>query len=71
LYTCKELLFGLAGATQSETDPIVKDKIKMAQIMTVICWCTYPMVYLFPMLGISASHSVNALTLSPSAALVC
>ena len=57
LYICKELLVGLAGATQSETDPIVKDKIKMAQIMTVISWCTYPVVYLFPMLGISASQS--------------
>lgn len=61
LYICKELLVGLAGATQSETDPIVKDKIKMAQIMTVISWCTYPVVYLFPMLGISASHSVVAI----------
>jgi bacteriorhodopsin len=61
LYICKELLVGLAGATQSETDPIVKDKIKMAQIMTVISWCTYPVVYLFPMLGISASQSVVAI----------
>jgi bacteriorhodopsin len=33
----------------------------MAQIMTVISWCTYPVVYLFPMLGISASHSVVAI----------
>merc|ERR1719499_362292 len=26
--------------------------------MTVISWCTYPVVYLFPMLGITASHAV-------------
>merc|ERR1712026_585086 len=36
----------------------VKDKIKTAQVVTVISWCTYPVVYLFPMLGISASKAV-------------
>merc|ERR1711990_384187 len=53
-YICNELLVGLAEATNSEADPVIAGKIKTAQVMTVISWCTYPVVYLFPMLGISA-----------------
>jgi len=58
LYIVYELLVGLAAATNSETDPVVKGKIQTAQIMTVISWCTYPVVYLFPMLGINAAQAV-------------
>jgi len=58
LYIVFELLVGLAAATNSETDPVVQEKIKTAQLMTVVSWCTYPVVYLFPMLGISAAKSV-------------
>jgi len=61
LYIVYELLVGLAGATNSETDPVVKGKIQTAQLMTVVSWCTYPVVYLLPMLGISAAHSVVAI----------
>merc|ERR1712146_500414 len=32
--------------------------IQVAQVMTVISWCTYPAVYLFPMLGINAATAV-------------
>merc|ERR1712137_1163865 len=38
-------------------------QIKLAQVMTVISWCTYPVVYLFPMLGINASDAVVAIQL--------
>merc|ERR1711912_129095 len=58
LYIVYELLVGLSAATDAEADSTIKDKIKMAQVMTVISWCTYPVVYLFPMLGISAASSV-------------
>merc|ERR1711904_299125 len=58
LYIVYELLVGLSAATNAEADATIKDKIKMAQVMTVISWCTYPVVYLFPMLGISAASSV-------------
>merc|ERR1712084_208729 len=58
LYIVQELLVGLAEATDRESDPAVKGNIQLAQVMTVISWCTYPVVYLFPMLGISASHAV-------------
>merc|ERR1711907_862944 len=58
LYIVYELLVGLSAATDAEADSTIKDKIKMAQVMTVISWCTYPVVYLFPMLGINAATSV-------------
>jgi len=58
LYIVFELLVGLSAATNNETDPIVKGKIQTAQLVTVISWCTYPVVYLFPMLGINAAQAV-------------
>ena len=58
LYIVNELLNGLAEATQSETDPAIAGKIHTAQVWTVISWCTYPVVYLFPMMGINAAHAV-------------
>lgn len=61
LYIVFELLVGLAAATNSEADPVIKSKIKSAQVMTVISWCTYPVVYLFPMFGITASNAVVAI----------
>jgi len=62
-YIVYELLVGLSSATASEPDAEVAGKIKTAQIMTVISWCTYPVVYLFPMLGISAATSVVSIQL--------
>merc|ERR1712157_338418 len=58
LYIVYEFLVGLSDATNSESDPVVKSKIQVAQLMTVISWCTYPVVYLFPMFGISAANAV-------------
>jgi len=58
LYIVYELLVGLSEATNAEQDPVIKGKIQTAQVMTVISWCTYPVVYLFPMLGINAAHAV-------------
>merc|ERR1711924_319805 len=49
LYIVYELLVGLAAATASEADPVIASKIGTAQVMTVISWCTYPIVYLFPL----------------------
>merc|ERR1712213_218460 len=58
LYIVFELLVGLSAATASEADPAIAGKIKTAQVMTVISWCTYPVVYLFPMFGINAAQAV-------------
>merc|ERR1711937_1126134 len=63
LYIVYELLVGLSDATASEADPRIAGKIKTAQVMTVISWCTYPIVYLFPMLGITASGAVVSIQL--------
>merc|ERR1712066_595739 len=58
LYIVYELLVGLAAATASEADPQIARKIHTAQVMTVISWCTYPIVYLFPMVGATAAKAV-------------
>jgi len=58
LYIVFELMVGLRSATNAEEDPVVKGKIQSAQLMTVISWCTYPVVYLFPMLGMGGSEAV-------------
>jgi len=58
IYIVYELLVGLAAATNSETDPVIASKIRVAQIMTVISWCTYPIVYLFPFFKIKAATAV-------------
>merc|ERR1719464_493798 len=58
LYIVYELLVGLAAAPASEADPEIARKIHAAQVMTVISWCTYPIVYLFPMFGFSAAKAV-------------
>jgi len=58
LYIVYELLVGLAAATNSEDDPVIKAKIRSAQVTTVISWCTYPIVYMIPMLGITEASAV-------------
>merc|ERR1712182_201744 len=63
LYIVYELLVGPAAATASEADPVIAAKIGTAQVMTVISWCTYPIVYLFPMLGFSAAKAVVSIQL--------
>merc|ERR1711920_32935 len=40
--------------------PLSKERSSQ-HLMTVVSWCTYPVVYLFPMLGINAAHAVVAI----------
>merc|ERR1719329_1439165 len=63
LYIVYELLVGLGEATAKEADETIRGKIKTAQVMTVISWCTYPVVYLFPMMGINAASAVVSIQL--------
>jgi len=58
LYVVYTLLVDLADATASEADPGMANLIKNVQIITVISWCTYPIVYTFPMMGISGPNAV-------------
>ena len=52
-YIVYGLLVGLATETAQEAAPVMRGKIQTALAMTVIYWCTYLVVYLVPMLGIS------------------
>merc|ERR1712194_544472 len=54
----KTLLVGLNDATNSEEDPEVRRLVKGVQWWTVISWCTYPVVYIFPMFGIKGANVV-------------
>jgi len=67
VYIVQTLLVNLKAATDSETDENIKSKIKLAQVATVVSWCTYPIVYIFPMLGISGGSVVVAIQLGYSA----
>merc|ERR1712107_623104 len=58
LMVVQELLVGLATATAEEGNDEIADKIRTAQRWTVVSWCTYPIVYLFPMFGIQGSMAV-------------
>merc|ERR1719405_106447 len=51
LYVVYTLLVGLKGAIASEGNPKVAAMLTQVCWATVISWCTYPVVYLFPMLG--------------------
>merc|ERR1711865_1078590 len=58
LFIVNKLLVGLKGAINSETNPEVAEMLSSVCTVTVISWCTYPVVYLFPFLGISGAQSV-------------
>jgi len=61
LFIVYTLLVGLADATNRESDPTVKALIRQSQVVTVISWLTYPVVYIFPMLGFHGAQAVVAI----------
>merc|ERR1712071_178400 len=61
LYIVHQLLVGLADATSKESDSAISAKIRLAQVVTVVSWLTYPVVYVFPMLGLAGAHAVVAI----------
>merc|ERR1711990_612660 len=61
LFIVYTLLVGLAAATNREDDPTVKALIRQSQVVTVISWLTYPVVYIFPMLGFHGAQAVVAI----------
>jgi bacteriorhodopsin len=54
----EKLLVGLKEAINSEKDPKVADMLNQVCKMTVISWCTYPIVYFFPFVGLYGSDAV-------------
>ena len=61
MYVVYTLLVGLSGAIASESDPAVAAMLSKVCWATVLSWCTYPVVYVFPMLGIGGPMSVVAI----------
>jgi bacteriorhodopsin len=57
-YVVYTLLVGLRNATESEEDPAIAHKLKVAQWATIISWLTYPIVYIIPMMGVSGASAV-------------
>merc|ERR1712003_418922 len=53
LYIVYKLLVGLKDAIAKETDPNVSSMLNQVCLATVVSWCTYPVVYLLPFLGLS------------------
>jgi len=60
-YIVQQLLVGLAEATSSETNDQVRALVFRAQWVTVVSWLTYPVVYVFPMIGFSGARAVVAI----------
>ena len=58
LFIIYELLVGLSEATNSENSLAVRSMIETAQVATVSSWCTNPVDYMFPMLGICTAKAV-------------
>merc|ERR1711871_1688460 len=58
LFIVHTLLVGLQGAIEAESDPTMKSKVNAACVWTVVSWCTYPVVYIMPMLGVSGAQAV-------------
>jgi bacteriorhodopsin len=63
LYVVYTLLVGLKGAINSEPNPEVRGLITNVCWATVISWCTYPVVYIFPMIGFDGGGAVVAIQL--------
>lgn len=60
------LFFGLRAAVESQGD--AKSLVKAACWVTVISWCTYPFVYLFPLMGLTGAASHTAVQVGYSIA---
>jgi len=58
LWVVYTLLVDLSAATEAEENPDIRTLIANVKLVTVVSWCTYPIVYTFPMLGIGGSNAV-------------
>jgi len=61
LYIIYELLVDLPGYADKEPNAKVQKSIVRAQRVTALSWLTYPVVYVFPMLGLVGSNAVVAI----------
>merc|ERR1719168_592192 len=64
LYIVYKLLVGLQGAIQKETNPEVAAMLNQVCLATVVSWCTYPVVYLLPFMGVAVRKRLLASSLA-------
>ena len=57
------MLVGLKGVIGRESNPAVADMLHQTRLWTVISWCIYPVVYLFPFMGITGAQAVVGIQL--------
>jgi len=55
-YIVYTLFIGLKDAVQRQ-ESSARDLVSSARYVTIISWCTYPVVYILPMLGMDSSHA--------------
>merc|ERR1739845_207782 len=63
LFIVFKLLIGLKSAIQSEKNPEVSSLLDQVCLATVVSWCTYPIVYLLPFMGVSGANAVVGIQL--------
>merc|ERR1711870_157054 len=63
LFVVEKLLVGLKGAIAKETDPEVASMLNQVCLATVVSWCTYPVVYLLPFMGVGGAKAVVGIQL--------
>jgi len=62
-YIVYKLLVGLKGAIAKETNPEVAAMLNQVCLATVVSWCTYPVVYLLPFMGVGGAKAVVGIQL--------
>jgi len=55
IYIVYQLFVGLKEAQDRESEPSLKSQVQWACWATVISWCTYPIVYILPMIAGSST----------------
>merc|ERR1712083_612788 len=63
LFIVYKLLVGLKSAISKEQNPEVASMLNQVCLATVVSWCTYPVVYLFPFLNLSGAQAVVGIQL--------
>merc|ERR1711988_1249354 len=58
IYIVYTLVYGLKEATEEEDNEEIKQMIYYAQYWTIISWCTYPIVYILPVFGLTGASLV-------------
>merc|ERR1712203_915555 len=63
LFIVYKLLVGLKDAISKEENPEVSSMLNQVCLATVVSWCTYPVVYLLPFMGVSGANAVVGIQL--------